>query len=219
MGRKSKIPEYTLYRNCHELPMDRFICVLCDKDLSQLTKSGQAPVFILEAHFQDLYNEFVDLRGDKNGTAALELLKQITYNQNKKLIVQECLEIMRIRYVRDIAVELRQMGYNYRFDFSQKEEYERDLTRVAVSLKRIDTLIKSLEKDLNKFKSDESDGGGFKRSDFDHMNSSLSKYMGFHVKESEVSVARWCAMMRDMDRHIEVMNAQHNNLLTEKAHG
>lgn len=217
-----KGPAYELFTNCHELPMDRMITALCDGDLTALVKSGTAPEVVLQLHFQDLYQEFISLRGDKNSLAVLEILKRIAYAKTKKIAVEQCVEVLRIRYVPDIAGELKSMGYAYAFDPTDKEGFEKDLKRTLSASKKLSSEIALAEKELESFKSKETSDtnkGGFTRQYFDAVNSSLSKYMGFHVKESEISVARWCAMMKEYDRHIEVMNAQNNNLLNKKAHG
>lgn len=219
MGKRNRFDKYVLFKDCHELTMDRFIAAVCDSDLEKLVKHGRAPLVVLEIHFQNLYNEFVDLRGDKNGAVALDLLKEIAYLSGKKSVLQECVNILRIRPVAEIVTELRQMGYSYAFDHTDKEAYEKDLKRVETSLKRTDSDIRNKQKELDRMKANESDGGGFKRSDFHAINTRLWKYMGSHIKMTDISVAEWCAMMRELDRYIEVANAQHNNLLKETANG
>lgn len=192
--------------------MDKFIDCLVDKDFSVLGKGSE---YELSAAWMDIYNEFSSLRQSAESTQLFELMKEIFSLEQKIKIIEKCVEILWITYSRDIANELKMMGFNIRLDWSDKPVYFKELNSIVSKTKTTVLKLEQKQKELNKL-TEKQKGIGYSRKDFISINTNLARFMNFHINNAIITVADWCDMLNKYDAYCEVLNNQNNNLATQK---
>lgn len=123
----SKPQQSDEFTGCIDLPMSRFIKVICTGDLSYLGICVDK-----ETLWQKIHSEYAELSGDTSSSRGLELAKQITFLTNRINITNAIISHLSIRRVDGLVEELKIMGYRLKFD-----DFEKDLQRV-LSLSKSD---------------------------------------------------------------------------------
>lgn len=201
-----KIVDKNIVSSCYELTMDKFIDCLVDNKLYVLGKGTEEE---LNSAWEDVMHEFSGLRANNSTTEILELQKEIFVLRNKIKIITLCIDVLWETYNRDLANELKTMGFNVKLDWSDKVQYYKELNLIFRKSKTYEVLARRKEKELhvlsNKNKSDK-----YSRKDFISINTSLSKYMSFHVNNSQITVAEWCDMVNKYEDYLESQQKQLN---------
>lgn len=192
----------TVKHTCYTLKMNDFIPMV----LNETT---------LPENWDDIYSEYIGLRESKGSSFILDLLKDITYMQTKQFIINECVKLLAMVYSRELVIELKILGCKGKFDWSDAGQYSADLRAAISYAKKFNSQIAKKEKELEDYNKRYA-GKGIERKDFDIWGITLSKYLGYRVDYSQVTVSEWCAMMNQYERYCEVENARHNNLLNKK---
>ena len=107
--------------------MDRFIDCLVDNKFSVL---GKGKDDALNKAWFDIVNEFTSLRKSNSASDILELQKEIFVLQNKIKIISLCVSVLWETYNRDLANELKTMGFNVKLDWSDKVHYYKELNLI-----------------------------------------------------------------------------------------
>lgn len=173
---------------------------------------------ITEDEWLGLYSDYISARDNEDSRYILELMKEISYMENKFFITAECIKILGIAINinakgegQSLVDELKSMGYKGKYDWSNPDEFRADLKAATSASKRAIGLINRRKKELEDF--EQSSGKEMKREDFEKMNVDLSRFMGFRVDNDVVSAGEWCAMMNKYDAYCEIKNAEKNNLI------
>jgi len=179
--------------NCSELKMNVFIrCLL-----------GQVTI----PDWEDIYNEYVSLRENKQSSFVLDLMKDITYLQTKVFIITKCVEVLAGCYSRELVMELKQCGCKGKFDYSDISAYSNDLKAALSYAKKYQGQSERRSKELEDYQARHG-GKVIERKDFDIWAITLGKWMGYRVDYDVVTVSEWCEMMNQYERYCEVVNAK-----------
>lgn len=192
--------------------MDKFIDCLVDNDLSGLGKGSQTE---LQIAWIEVYNEFASLRQNGQSKEIFELIKHIFSLEQKIKIISYCVDVLWVVYNREVANELKELGFNIKLDWSNKKEYYKELSVVISKSKSLSTKLHQKQKELELL-TDKQKGNSWTRKDFISINTNLARFMNFHINNSIVSVADWCDMVNKYEAYCEVVNAEKNNMLTRK---
>lgn len=186
---------------CSQLKMNQFISCLMGKETIP--------------DWEDIYNEYVSLRENKQSSYILDLMKEITYLQSKVFIITKCVEVLVITYSRELVMELKQCGCRGKFDYSKVVDYSNDLKSALSFSKKYLAQAGRKEKELEEYQARHG-GKVIERKDFDIWAVTLGKYMGFRIDYDVVTVSEWCHMMNTYERYCEVENSK-NNPVWQKA--
>ena len=186
--------------------MDRFIDCLLDNKLYVLGKGTEEE---LNSAWEDVMHEFSGLRANNSTTEILELQKEIFVLRNKIKIITLCIDVLWETYNRDLANELKTMGFNVKLDWSDKVQYYKELNLIFRKSKTYEVLARRKEKELQTL-SEKSKSEKYSRKDFVSINTSLSKYMSFHINNSQITVAEWCDMVNKYEDYLESQQKQLN---------
>lgn len=165
------------------------------------------------AWYEDVNNEYMSMRENKNSKYVLELMIEITQLSSTLFCISQCLSVLEVRYNRDLVNELKQEGCTGRFDWSKKDQYYGDLKAAASRSKRLISQRNRLQEELDAFHAKYS-AGDITPDYFDEWAVELWKFMGDQVRLDTTTVSVWCKLMNKYDAYQEVMNAQQNNLLS-----
>lgn len=158
--------------------------------------------FITVDQWEDIHNEYVSLRENKQSSYILDLIKEITYLQTKEFIIIKCVQVLAKVYSRELVMELKQCGCKGKFDFSNTAGYSADLKAALSFAKKYAGQIIRKEKDLKEYR-DRHAGEVTDRKFFDSVAITLWRFMGSRVDYNTVTVLEWCNMMNEYDRHCE----------------
>lgn len=162
--------------------------------------------------YEDVNNEYMSMRENKNSQYVLDLMKEIAQLSSTLFIVGQCLIILEVKYNRELVNELKQLGCTGRFDWSNKDQYYGDLKAAASRSKRMISQRNRLQEELDEFH--RKHGAGDITPDyFDEWAVELSKFMGYNVRLDQTTVSVWVKMLNKFDAYQEIMNAEKNNLL------
>lgn len=191
-----------LYHHCSELPLDNFIDALVNGNTHRIVKYGEVPKEEIDITWQKILYEYFDLSGTKTYRTMFALNKEIIQLQARLLSVQTCLKVL--NYHPDIECEriLRNMGYNYPFNRENPEEYKSNLEDIE---KKSRTIKVSIDIKIAEKKSAEKGYHGGKPTEEMFMSNliELSKYMGFRIKASEITVSEYIAILNKYNKEAE----------------
>lgn len=186
--------------NCYNIKMAQFI-----------------PWFLEETerpeNWEDLYNEYMSLRENKNSSYMLGLAKEIIYLKAKYNIVIQCCTILNVCFTHalvgpaaDLKATLKLYGFRQPFDLANEMTFSRDLRAVLSLNKKTITTWERKEKELADFQQ-KHNGKAWTRKDFYVWAVTLTEYMGHRVDLDEITVAEWCIMLNKYERYCEVKTA------------
>src|SRR5687768_12404491 len=88
-------------------------------------------------NWEDIYNEYMSLRENKQSLYILNLMKEIVFLKSKHFIISKCVEVLALAHVPELIKELKMYGYHGEYSDTNKATYSRDLARVATGAKRL----------------------------------------------------------------------------------
>lgn len=162
--------------------------------------------------FEQVYYDYLGSRMNAESKYLLELLRDVTYLENKIYVIDTCVEWLRMVYSEDMVIILKQNGITGRFDHNNKDQYQVDLKTATTTNKKNMSQLRVKKRELEQYQSRLS-GNEIKREDFTSTSVELSKFMGFRVDFEVISVYEFCVMCNKYDAYLEVKNSQVNNLL------
>lgn len=199
-----EIKKDNIINSCYKLTMSKFMDCLFDNDYSVL---GTGTDEELKEAWKAIYNEFSDLRKDNTTVTVFTISKEIELLKCKVSIINECLKVLWVKYDAEIAKELLKLGFAHiRLNPSNKPLYYKQLNDVAGSCKTYQVKLLKKEKELLQL-IEQYKGKEASRESFIAINTNLSKYMSFYVDENVITVANWCSMVNNLEKHIEQIEA------------
>lgn len=190
-----------LFLHCNQTPLDVFIDVLVNKNMSRLIRFGKATQRELSEAWEQLFTEYCEISGSPQYQHMLNLLRQIGGMKSKILSVQLCITVLNSRYSSKCQKTLKSFGYNFHFDADDSVSYLKDLKAVATKIKSTEFALEQAEKEYKKLieKTDEK----VTEKQFDEAIIELSKYMGYRVDRKQVTVTEYVYMTRRMTKEYE----------------
>jgi hypothetical protein len=191
-----------LYRDCSKLTLDRFLDCLFDDDLGVLIIAGNPTKDELHEAWNKIYLEYCTLMQDKTYNELFEKSKEIITLQAKISLVNGIVQHLCLSYSEELVKMLDRIGLRSKIlPEDDGEVLEKKLASVVSRGKKWITQLDIQQGELQKLRKKNENGKGG-REYFDDTMSILSKFMGYHVRESEISVSRFC---RDVNRMNEVL--------------
>lgn len=198
-----------VYETCEELPLYNYIRCLVYNDKAHLLhdyNKREAALRIEELNrlWARLEGEYMELIEDSIDAHALSLFYERESLIILNVAIKHCTEMMAT--YRGVGFEkiLRKEGFDFKFDPNDSEGYENDLKRVFKRQKKIVFDIEEAEKKLQMTKKDIKITVPF----FDNILTNLSKFMGCHVDEKQISVSRYASILNAYTNYVEQLKTQ-----------
>jgi hypothetical protein len=190
---KSPRSKPILAQRCSEVTLDEFIDCLVNGNLRRLARSGSPTDEELQAAWEKVYGEYVELSGNHSYSYYFSLVKSISVLQTKLQLANMLL--------RHGAIEtLKELGYSG------------DAKKIIAKMKREIIELQAKQKELERFK-EESKNETMKESDFIAWIIHVSKYLGYHIDRKTVTVSEFMAANKIMNEEIDI------KLKNSKKHG
>ena len=184
-----------VYHRCCETPLDIFIDVLVNRNLSRLVKSGYFSAKELESAWQKLWFEYCDLSGSPEYRQLFGMIKEAGYLEGKLMVIRLALQNMASTHDNGCVNLLYNYGYKYPFDKSNPQEFLRDIQRVVDKSKTIELLITQTRGQIDKI-NQKSKGETVREEWFDNYLVGLSKYMGYRINRKVITISEFVRMRK-----------------------
>ena len=180
--------------------MDKFIeCLIYHKYHCLIVRGKPSEKELTEA-WEGIWDEYCILSNQNNYKTVVMHLQSIALFERKILLIEMCLIILSRQYNETVIEILRKkLGFNYKFDINNPEEYIRDLQTVQRRKKNIEFSL-SLEQTNYKNLVNKNKNNDITKKDFDTIFVSLNKHMkyGFKITPMNTSVSEYCAMINTL---------------------
>lgn len=183
-----------IINNCRTLTMDKFIDCLVNGNMKCLVVSGEPTDEEIQSAWEQIWDEYCILLNQPNYKIILKTLQNIVLYESKLIAIDYCMIVLSRQHSEPCIEILKKFGFNYSFDFNDKEQFEKDLKNVK-SISKV-TLIKLKGERKNyEIQIKKSESKAIKESDFDKTFISLSKFMGYKVNATDTTVSEYCSMI------------------------
>ena len=190
--------------NCYTLTLSDFIKCLVDNDFTPLGENAPTK-------WAAILEEFAELVPNKIATEILELQKEISIKEKQIEIINICIYGLSLRYNRDLANELKSMGYRVKLDPANKAQYVKDLEMVAARAKTLQHDIIVKQKELDALAGTATGGRKYTHKDFISINIELGKHAGYRIDPNVVTVAEWAVLKHKYELYIEELERRAEN--------
>lgn len=207
----------TLYQSINDLPLDRFITILCDGDLSQLIKTaGALPTEEeLNLTWAGIFLEYLDASEDNTTRYKITLAKDIEIYKAKLSQIESLVLILRtMRHPEAVAMLQAKDNQDLLFPADNMDQYQDDVNmawdrsreiKIDLELKLIER--QELEEEDKRVEEARIQAGipekKASRTMFLNILARLATFKKVAViRTSEITVAEFCAMFREYLDHI-----------------
>jgi len=204
--RKSK-KNYKIIDSCNDLMLNNFVKILTHGELSLLIIEGEVNLTDLQNAWNKIYSEYCNLSQSKSYSYIFKLSKETAILRCKILAVKSALQSI-VYCENDEAIDiLKQCKYKY-----DKENKDKSINIILSLLKTDEVRLSLKEKELNDFNKSQITNKKINESDFTDSLITLSKYIGYHVKATEITVLEYITLSNQYKQYCETLEKQaHGN--------
>jgi hypothetical protein len=187
---------------CKDLMLKDFITCVCDNDYTVLgegTGDEQAEAW------RKIRTEYAQLTEDNTSIQLEALTVELIYWETEILVVTAAVEVLRTWRMPGLLQQLRDKGYDFEFSETDVEAYQKDLSRVLVRLKSIQTQQLNRQHEINQLRA-EVEGGPVQRLDMLHNIVAFSQFLQHHVDENTTTVEKYVAIRNAYYKKLESLN-------------
>lgn len=185
-----------LYHTCSQCPLEIFIRVLVDNNLNALVISGAPRIEDIAEAWACIYAEYIDLNQDNEAIYLMGLQKDIILLKQTILEVENAIYFLSIMYDKRLVQILIDNDFDCVLDPSNQNKYQQTLKIIENRLcsVRLQMDIKQTEyEEYLKGRASETITADY----FNKMLVRISKYMGYHVRASMLTVLEFVNMVKD----------------------
>lgn len=189
--------------------MDKFLDAYIDGNLKSLIISGNPTEQEINEAWAGIYEEYVDLMGDKNQKFYLEVSKETMILKAKIALIESSIFLLSKIYIKQVADRVvKILGGKFNFDFFNKEAYEKDIQGLKIRSKSLSIEYKLKQSQLETLEAEQK-GEKPTRDLFIVIFINLRGYYKYHVPNT-ISVLEFCKMLKELIHHTEKIN-QHGS--------
>ncbi|MDX1938460.1 MAG: hypothetical protein SFU21_15170 [Flavihumibacter sp.] len=182
-----------LYKSCKELPMLNFIAAFCNKDYSRLVKAGCPTATVLQQHWQQLLEEYLNLICDDKSLAVYKTEIEWCLQDIKLQTLQHIVKLLTLSapyetYMQKMQVHLESINTLFDLGINLDLPMPQQLQQWSIALKEADMVYKELEAEHAMLMAGGDDTPG--ESSFYEWNSVLNK-AGFNIQLAVTTVTEF----------------------------
>lgn len=117
---------------------------------------------------------------------------------SKFQLVESIVQVLEVDYNPEYVRELKEFGYMGQYNPETREAYLRDLQNAYKKAKSFLILAKQKKEEIDRIEKESEGSGEITREVFDENLISLSKFFGYHVKDTDITVLQYCLMIKRM---------------------
>jgi hypothetical protein len=201
-------PEW--YRSIDKLPFSRFVDCSVDKNYAVLTIAGYPTPEQLQGAWNDIQQEVADALGDAEHKLYLSELKSIWKLKVKLHIITDTVELLRHFAYRPFCDRLNKLLFTkYAFDYSNQEQYHKELNACLMRSKsiRINIDLKELNLAAKRAKQGKTDAPVKEptRAYYQSMMISLSDFAKYPIQNT-IMTSEYCERVNRYNDYCEAMD-------------
>lgn len=187
-----------------------------DITVNQFRAALKGDLSIVGGSWEDIYNEYISLRENKQSSYVLDLIKEITYLETKEFIIVKVVQVLaKPIYSRELVMELLQCGCKGKFDFSDLQAYSTDLGNALKYSATYRRKADQKQKDLDEYRARH--GGTISEDDyFNTIAVKLWRFMGSRVDYDVVRLSEFCHLVNEYDKYCEASAEDRSNEIANR---
>tara|TARA_R110000822_G_scaffold2062_1_gene9738 strand:- start:243 stop:878 length:636 start_codon:yes stop_codon:yes gene_type:complete len=190
------------YRNCDELPIFNFYKVLEEKDFNYLYPKFDGYNAVekhsdIEETWKEIYEEYLDLSGDKTTLEYYELIGDIMYLTTRYKVVSALLTILATSTMeKEVTLLYVAELKNWDYVINTKNPFEKEMEKMVIQLRQSENRIRIKESKLEELKKENSSNENFTLVKQQvKLEQALSRN---EINIKTVSVSKWIEMMNEV---------------------
>ena len=188
------------HKSCKTLTLERFLACLYDNSLKSLVIWGYFMPSRLERVWDDIWNEYQKISSDSTQQAIIRLMKEATQLGIRYYLICDVVRCLRMRYSKELHETLTVLGYREKLDPINQSQYQKKLSIIESKAKLLKTQKEEKEKDLKNYQKSKS-----KETNWDEILSELSKFQGYRLDKTKITVSEFCAVSKRYREHAKMM--------------
>jgi hypothetical protein len=194
-----------LYLSCSELPFDRFLTALIEKNYTALIKKPGLFSISKEKlieHWFEIYSEYCDLAESEASKAYLNMIKRKLFLETKVALCEALISSLMLGYNYETTQALKKLGFNFKLS---KMSYMADLKKVIAKAKPMVLEIGKIKKELEPYLTEETPAS---KTDFLALLVILSKHQGYHLDAKKITVEEYILTLKAYDTWLQQQKSQ-----------
>lgn len=207
---KDTLPS-NIYSRCSEIFLSQFTECLFDNNLQVLIKNGSASQNDLSKAWELIYNEYAELNESVVYRMVLSFEKEISRLDERYTQIKTACLVLSVKHSKYFIQLLKDFGYNYQFDYANKDSFEADLINVLKKAKSILIQKEQKEKAYQKYMSEQT-GQKVTPSYFDDCLTAISQFMRIDYNPETIKLTKFVNILKKMNSYNEKLNEQNNKV-------
>lgn len=200
-----------IFCRCSEIFLSQFIECLINNNLQVLIKEDTANQSDLAKAWELIYNEYAQLNESIVYRTVLSYEKEISrLTERYSQITTACL-VLSVKHSKYFIQLLKDFGYNYTFNYADKESFEADLENVLKKSKSILIQKEQKEKAYQKFMSEQKNEKVTAQY-FDDCLTAISQFMRIDYQPETIKLTKFVNILKKMNSYNEKLNEQNNKV-------
>ena len=200
-----------IYCRCSEIFLSQFIECLINNNLQVLIKEGTATQSDLAKAWELIYNEYAELNESVVYRMVLSFEKEISRLDERYTQIKTACLVLSVKHSKYFIQLLKDFGYNYQFDYANKDSFEADLINVLKKAKSILIQKEQKEKAYQKYMSEHT-GQKVTPSYFDDCLTAISQFMRIDYNPETIKLTKFVNILKKMNSYNEKLNEQNNKV-------
>lgn len=208
------ITEVNYHKSIHDLPLNKFIDCMVDKNLSALIISGYPSAGLLKEAWDNILNEYSDIIGSQEHRMIFQLWKEVavmkvSVDQIRLLAARgsdtEDKGILRMVYIKEMADELnRILGTDCKFNWEDQNTYHAELDKCVNRGKAllIQYDMKTLQFAALEKQAKGEESAPITRQYFTSILITLSDYAKYRIEET-IKMSEYCERIKRFAEYCE----------------
>jgi len=192
-----------LIDSCDTCKLDIFIKCLVKNDYSGLVIAGNPSQSQISEAWETIYNEYLQISENQYHKNVLRLYKEIAALKSTIFAVELGLYILSLRYNPEVVKNLKKLGFDFKFNSENLTEYLKDLDKARIRVGNPKMELKLKEIELERI-SREASNKPITETDFDKILAQLSKYQGFRLDKTRITVCEFVACQINWKKEIGI---------------
>lgn len=176
---------YWAYSGCDTLPLSVFLEVLETGNTKKLVRFGIMPEKKRTDLWEKIFEEFREMIKDTSQVHSFSIMRFITYQRTKILILTHCMKSLMIQYNEKVADVIRAFGFQM-----AEGRMMKDLKRINGQIKRMEVEIEEKEAELAKMEDVQGEKDALRL-----LILSASKFQGYRIDPPKTTVKEFALIL------------------------
>jgi len=203
------IQSSNIYRSINALPLHKFIDCIINQNLAAIIITGLPTQEELSEAWALILQQYSDAIGDNEHRLYANRTKQLAIETINYNLVIGLVDVLRKEYNKELCIELNKLlSTSFKFDYTNKENYEKDLSRCFNRAKGFKISIDLLQFQVNELEKKFQNKGGSKPTVEYYQSTliTLSDHAKYPINDS-ITVFEFCERIKRFNNYCEQLKS------------